>query len=201
MSRLLFDLLDYFKSVFLESSRWVLAIFDILGVILFFQPNLAESLLENTQTIRAVGGIIFLVSFVIANFALYRKLAPQPVDEQSLYLYPHRTKTSNAVLMRYVGKERAENLVFTLSYKDKDGELKQTRIIQFFPPSDPQMLYNAGPIDSMESGQEAYFYLLGQEDNSVGRVTIVVEFAGAKTRIPVKIERVFPIVNDYWTSF
>src|SRR5574341_2205140 len=198
MRKLFFDFLVYLKSVFLESGRWVLAIFDILGVILFLQPHFAESLLQNTQTIRAVGGSIFLVSFVIANFTLYRKLVPQPLDEQSLHLYPHRTKTSNAVLMRYEGKERAENLVVMLSYKDKVGQLKQTRIVQFFPPSDPQMLYSAGPIDSLESGQEAYFYVLGLENNSEGKVTIVVEFTGVKTRIPVKIERVFPVTKDYW---
>jgi hypothetical protein len=198
MSKLINDLLSYLKAVFLESGRWVLAIFDILGVVLFFQPHLAESFFQNIQIIRTVGGSIFVFSFLIANFALFRKLTPQPLDEQSLLFYPHRTKFSNAVLMKYVGKERAVELMVMLSYQDKTGQLKQIRVDQFFPPSDPQMLYNAGSISSLESGQETYFHILGAEENSEGKVTVLVTFTGAKTGTQVKIKRIFPLVNDNW---
>jgi len=200
MSKLIIDFFAYLKAVFLESGRWVFAIFDVLGILLFFQPKFAENLLQNSETIRAVGGSLFLFSFLIANFTLFRKLIPQPLNDESLLLLPHRTKTSNAVLMKYIGSERVDKLVVVLSYKDKNAQSKQIPVVQFFPSSDSQMLYNAGPINFMEPGQEAYFYLLGGEDNSEGKVTVLITFAGAKSGTKVKIERVFPLVENWYMS-
>jgi hypothetical protein len=100
--------------------------------------------------------------------------------------------------MKYVGEERAVDFVVTLSYKDKTGKLKQFPVTQFFSSNDPKMLYDAGRITSMESGQETYFHILGQEENSEGKVSVQICFTGAKTGTPVKIERVFPLVDGNW---
>lgn len=196
--KLIGDFRNYIKAVFVESGRWVFTIFDILGFILFFQPQLAESLLRDIQLTRTIGGSIFLLSFIFANFALYRRLSPQALDEQALRLYPHRTATSNAVLMKYVGGERVIDLVVTLSYKDKTGKPKKIKVTQFFSSNDSKMIYDIGPITSIEPGQETSFHILGKEENSEDKVNVQICFTGAKTGTQVKIERVFPLVNGHW---
>lgn len=191
MIQLIHDFLRYLKAVYVESGRWVFAIFDIIGIVLFFQPRFAEGLTKDVQLIRMIGGSIFLLSFMIANFKLYRKLSPKSLDEAAIRLYPHRTKTSSAILMKYVGNESAVDLVVTLSYKDKNGETKKIPVTQFFTANDPAMKYNPGPVIAMEPGQENYFFILGGEENSEGKVKVQISFTGAKTGTPVKYEQDF----------
>jgi hypothetical protein len=57
------------------------------------------------------------------------------------------------------------------------------------------MLYIAGLIDSLEPGQEAYFYLTSVEENSETKVTIHASFTGSKTGKKVLKESVFPFTN------
>lgn len=75
MAGILSDLWSYLKAVFWESNRWIFALFDIVGIVLFLVPRLAEKLAQNVHLIRSIGGGIFGCSFLIANFLVYRRLA------------------------------------------------------------------------------------------------------------------------------
>ncbi len=165
------------------------ALGDILGIVILLLPS------PNPQALRVAGGLMFLLSFMVANFMLYRKHRPTTLDAQSLLLYQHRTKTSNAIRMKYVGSETAKDLVVIRSHVDPSGNSIQNTINQFFPPSDPQMLLHGGPLWNLDPGQEAYFYLVGEQETRSGIVTVTVEFTGATTGRHVKVQRVFPLAN------
>jgi len=75
MTKLITDFLAYLKAVFGETWKKVLTLFDILGIALFFYPTLAESLISNESLVRTIGGLIFFISFLLANFSLYSELA------------------------------------------------------------------------------------------------------------------------------
>jgi hypothetical protein len=75
MPGLISDFFAYLKEVFVESQRLVFTAFDVLGIGLLFYPYLAESLTDNLMYVRIIGGGIFLVSFLLANFTLYRRMA------------------------------------------------------------------------------------------------------------------------------
>ena len=65
----------YLNAVFVESQRRLFTAFDVVGIVLFLFPHLAERLTKDVSLVRITGAIIFLVSFVLANFTLYRKTA------------------------------------------------------------------------------------------------------------------------------
>jgi len=70
MPKLIFDFGSYLKAVFYDGSQKVFTAFDILGILLFFFYDSIELSRSMTTTI-GVG--IILLSFVLANFSLYRK--------------------------------------------------------------------------------------------------------------------------------
>lgn len=74
MLRLVTDFLAYLKAVFVETWQKVFTLFDILGIALFIYPKLAGGLANDESLVRTIGGLIFLVSFLLANFSLYRQL-------------------------------------------------------------------------------------------------------------------------------
>lgn len=69
------NIFDYIKDVFIESRQRIYTLFDIVGIVLFFIPSTAEILIANAVYTRLVGGIIFFISFVGANYNLYKKLS------------------------------------------------------------------------------------------------------------------------------
>jgi hypothetical protein len=75
MKLFLQDLAKYLKEIFGESQRIVFTVFDIIGIILFFFPHLAQGLVDDEALARNIGGLIFFVSFLSANFNLFRKLS------------------------------------------------------------------------------------------------------------------------------
>jgi len=75
MTKFITDFLAYLKSVFGTTWKIAFTVFDILGIGLFFCPKLAEGLVNNELLVRAIGGLIFFISFLLANFFLYRELA------------------------------------------------------------------------------------------------------------------------------
>ena len=69
------NIFDYMKDVFVEGQRSVLTVFDIAGIILFFFPSIAQSLVTDIALTRLIGGLIFFISFLWANFSVYKKLS------------------------------------------------------------------------------------------------------------------------------
>lgn len=74
MTELTVDLFAYLKAVFVETWQKVFTLFDVLGIVLFFRPKLADFLIGDESLTRTIGGIIFSCSFLLANFSLYRQI-------------------------------------------------------------------------------------------------------------------------------
>ena len=75
MSQFLSDISAYLKAVFLDGIQKTFTFFDALGLIVYFLPNLGDWLTLNETKAKSIGGAIILISFLLANFSLYRKLA------------------------------------------------------------------------------------------------------------------------------
>jgi len=80
MAELVRDIGRYFRAVFIESWRWIAIGFDIVGIVMFCSPSSLERLTQDEPLTRAVGGSIFFVSFLAANFSLYREIYHEGAD-------------------------------------------------------------------------------------------------------------------------
>jgi hypothetical protein len=66
------NFISYLQDIFSESMGMVYGFFEIIGVVLFVFPFIAQKLTDEIIT-RYVGGIIFFTSFLMANYRLYKK--------------------------------------------------------------------------------------------------------------------------------
>lgn len=69
--------LKYLVALFEETWQKILVLFSSLGVVLFFYPGLAINIAKDESLIKTIGGGIFFISFVLANYSLYKKLAQE----------------------------------------------------------------------------------------------------------------------------
>lgn len=75
MSQFLSDIGAYLRAVFFDGVQKTFTLFDILGLVIYFLPKLGESLSQDMSLATNIGEGIILVSFLLANFSLYRSLA------------------------------------------------------------------------------------------------------------------------------
>jgi hypothetical protein len=77
----------FLKAVFLESwPKIVFLVFDIIGIVVFFLPNLSSWCEMQAAWARVIGAGIFFLSFLLANFLVYRELAGQLLYKADIYL-------------------------------------------------------------------------------------------------------------------
>lgn len=67
------DFWNYLGELFTGFWQKVFMILDILGILLFFSPEFSNALTTNESLIRIIGGAIFIIPFILANFSLYRR--------------------------------------------------------------------------------------------------------------------------------
>jgi hypothetical protein len=184
----------YLKAVFVDGIHKVYTFFDALGIAFYFFPGLDEWLRLNEGLRRSIGWAIILISFILANFSLYRKLALETsLNESSLLVYPHEDSHCNAVKMLYAGSEIIRDLDIRMIYRDSDGK-KQTKIVEeFFPESDRYMVFEPYHYYHLEPNQVAYFPLLQKASVPDGKVTVSASFTGAKSGKLVQFERDFEL--------
>lgn len=76
MDKLFDDLFSYLKAVFIDTWQKIFTFFDLLGIGLFIYPEIAQEFTDERKSlIKATGALIVLLSFLIANFTVYRKLS------------------------------------------------------------------------------------------------------------------------------
>ena len=74
MPELIYDIAGYLRAVFIASWRWIGILVDMLGILLFCFPSSLKWLIEDEPLTRAIGSVVFFVSFLVANFFVYREL-------------------------------------------------------------------------------------------------------------------------------
>jgi len=80
MTRYLSKFGEFIKAVFWESWQKAFTFFGILGIIQFFFPNFNEKLIREEALARTIGGSVFFISFLIANFVVYLKLTANQAE-------------------------------------------------------------------------------------------------------------------------
>jgi hypothetical protein len=67
------DIVSYTKDIFTEGKNWIFTLFDLLGIVLFLFPHLAQGIESNDKHIQDIGIAIVLISYTLGNFVLYKK--------------------------------------------------------------------------------------------------------------------------------
>jgi hypothetical protein len=73
MPQFITDLVGYIRDVFVEGTQWILTIFEILGVVTFLYPDVAQWATSNEEAVRSLAGSVAAACFVVANFRVYRR--------------------------------------------------------------------------------------------------------------------------------
>ena len=190
------DLPEYLKAVFIDGQQRLFTLFDLLGVVLLIWPNLAEALVEDVRLARIIGGVFVLLSFVLANFAVYRRLSALSssmigINSESLLMYPYANPPYNSIEMRFVGEETVKDLSVKMIYKDKNGVETEKDVVQFFPDNDLRMAISAYRLYTLIPGQIARFHLLKAESTLDKKVRIVAEFTGTRSGKHIRLIQEF----------
>lgn len=80
MAELVRDISGYLRAVFVESWRWTAIVFDVVGIVMFCSPSSFERVTQNAALAQAIGGGVFFLSFLVANFLLYREIHVEGAD-------------------------------------------------------------------------------------------------------------------------
>ena len=106
-------------------------------------------------------------------------------------MYPHEKPPYNAVKAHYVGHETIKDIDVKITYKDNNGELKQTKVREFF--QQPDMIWNQFEADTLTPNQIVYFRLLQKKSVPSKKVTLSVSFTGTQYRKRLTIEKEFEL--------
>jgi hypothetical protein len=196
MLGILSDFGAYLKAVFVDGIRKVFTLFEVLGIAFYFFPGFDEWLRLNEGLRRSIGGAVILISFILANFSLYRKRATEEtsLNESSLLMSPHRRPPYNAVKMQNVASETIKDLKIGIVYRDTNGKTQTKSVEEFYAEGDPRMWQHHQKYEWLSPNQVAYFYLSLQKKNVLnGKVTVSVSFIGAESGKPVQFEQDFEL--------
>jgi|SRR3989344_1469372 len=75
MNELFFDFFDYLRDLLVEGFQKAFLLFDIFGIVLVLYPNFVSRWLANEVLTKTIGVVILVLSFLLANFTLYRRFA------------------------------------------------------------------------------------------------------------------------------
>lgn len=182
MTEIIPDFLAYAKAVFIDGTQKFLTLFDIVGISVFLSPSLASRLQTDAQLVRAVGASVLLLSFALANFSLYRRLAKGIL----LIMYPHSDYT--AVEMQNLGPGTAKDLKVAIIYEDEDGQEIKTSVRKFFSDG---ALHDECNAHVLTPDRVVYFQLPRKETVPSGRITVFACFTGAESGKSMHIEEEF----------
>ncbi len=185
------DLASYLKALLAEGRTVIFTIFDVLGFTLFLFPQLGQRFTEDEALARVVGGSIVLVSFLLGNFTLYRKMASgvQVVGEDSFLLYPYQKQPYNNVEIRYIGPETVKDVAVWQSYTDGSGQPQRRQVTEFFPPQDTDMIWHQFKANVLEPGDIVRAHLVLKKTAGDSAVLVELEGIGAKSGRRIHVEK------------
>jgi hypothetical protein len=165
--------------------------FDIIGVILFFLPSLAEDLFLDETLARAIGASIFATSFLFANFQVYRTLRKEypEIDEESFAIYGFTTGPYNAAQIHYFGLEPCRDLDVRILYTEPEGASEEIQVTEFFPSSDRDMIWHHSHVRVLQPNQSVIFRLIRKKHAPTGFVTLSVGCIGTISRKQIKFSQ------------
>lgn len=135
------EFFSYLKTVFIDGLQIVFTVIDIIGLFIFFRPNIGNFLSSNLNIMRLMGAIVLVMSLLLANFKLYRKYFTLRKDFLDLTEYKKEPYFSlEARYLSNIEPIKIQNV--KVIYLDKQGNIKEKEIDQFFPLDDLIMAGN-----------------------------------------------------------
>ena len=173
---MVYDIQNYLKELFTEGKNWLLTLFDILGMVLFLFPHLAQGIVSNNAIVRTIGLAIFLLSFLGANFILYRKSHKKSsISEKSLLLY-YLSRDSKGQI-HFLGQETVQDLAVRLTYRTQKGEEVRQLVNQFFRFGVPDL--HGSDVKVLKENDNFLFPLPIKSETSDGKVLVEISFVGS----------------------
>jgi len=188
------DLKNYSKEIFTEGINWVFTFFDILGMILFFIPHLAQIVVTDYTVIRIIGFVIFVISFAIANFTLYRKLKNEiytSLGPQSVVL--NVEPKNNYGQISYLGKEAAQDLSVLIKYRNRSGKEITQSINEFYKLDSPNPIWH--DVKILRENDSFFFHLPEKSETLNGEVLIEISFIGVISRNSVNKNQILNVTD------
>jgi hypothetical protein len=190
---MLLDFLSYLKEIFSEGKNLIFTLFDILGIVLFLFPHLAQGIVNNDQDVRTIGIVIALTSYLLANFSLYRKMSIRGrISENSVLLYPQH-RIFSCVQLRYIGEETVKDLEVIIKYKTNKGD-NIIQVVHEFSEFSATQFQNVD-IKVLAENANILFRAPEKSQTTEGKVLLDVSFIGTKSEIKVSKHQEL-ILND-----
>ena len=195
MSQLLRALKSYSWDLCIESYGWVSSLFSALGIVIYFSPGFSDALSESIPLARRIGLTIFLVSFVVGNFRVYRRVIGMipSVSSDSLKLYAHNSPPNNGAEIHYFGCEPGRDLVVKIQFRDRAEKTQEKGVEQFYNPNDTQMIGWAQRINVMHPDQSFLFRLPSCTSTSDRKVNVRARVVGTRSGRTIEIKRTFDL--------
>ena len=185
------DAIGYVKAVFVDGFQRVFIFFDILGLAIFFYKDLAQMLTTDESVMRIVGGSLLLLSFTLANFRVYRKLAKRAL----VIVFPNNPYTNVGV--RNLGPGTIRDLKVSILYCDENGKQTEDKIQKFF--SDDALGHGWDP--SVLVPQQVVYFRLPREDSvTEQKVEVWVQFTVVESGRAMQIREEISLKNQRWSS-
>lgn len=189
------DFSSYLWAVFVEAWHLLFTALDIVGLILFLNPQIAQRLTDEGTT-RMVGALLIVASFVIANFLAWKKARRESIAAEAglLVLVPHHVNFHNAVRLKYVGVEPVTKKKVLVQYRNTDGTDGEKEVKDFCSQNDPTMWVGGERAYMLDPGQTVYFQvLLTRSEVLDGSVHVRAEYIGVRSQQLVVGEEDIPL--------
>ena len=186
------DLKAYLKAVFLDRSRLALTCLDVLCVLALAHPRLAGFVTTDVQLARSIAVAVLLTSFGAANLAVYRRRVRDGASANSVAFDAGPTLLAcRTARVRYLGPESAKNVEISVSYTDPDGVRHESRVEEFFAPTDLLLEAPLAQASILQPGDSVNFRLPLRELTTDAFATVEVRLVGANSGRKVRVRKLF----------
>lgn len=181
------DASEYVKAVFVNGIQWVFTFFDVLGLAIFFYKDLARMLTTDESVMRIVGGSLLLLSFTLANFTVYRKLAKRAL----VIVSPNNLYTEVGVWN--LGPGTIRDLKVSILHCDENGKQTEDKVQKFF--SDDALGHRGDP--SVLVPQQAVHFRLPRKDSvAEQKVEVWVQFIVVESGRAMQVREEMSLENQ-----
>ena len=183
------DAIGYVKAVFVDGIQWVFTFFDILGLAIFFYKDLARMLTTDESVMRVVGGSLLLLSFTLANFTVYRKLAKRAL----VIVFPNNLYTEVGV--RNLGPGTIRDLKVSILYCDENGKQTEDKVQEFFSDD---ALGHRGDLSVLVPKQAVHFRLPHKDSVAEQKVEVWAQFTVVESGRAMQIREEMSLEDQQW---
>lgn len=197
--------LIYCKEVFLNNTfHIILFIFDVIGIVFIFLPFIPNYFLTHFYTLQLIGGIIFLVSFSIANFRIYKKFH-QTLNEfnEKLIMIDYYQQKSDYAEVINLSDDILTDISAMIKYFDKKNLEVFLESHKFYRRMPHGVWDEIHEITHLDKKERFFIELPSHETLGNSKISICLFFSLPRNSNKLKIEKeidILPNVNNWLIS-